>query len=239
MNLDTLRYILAEKELSAKEKNKKEEIVMALKRDHPDWDKDKIYAIATAKAKEMYESELNEISQYDLVVTYYRSLGLDPYKLKGKVGEGLRDKIKNSPAFHAWLKSRNYESVEALEEGRFSNLTADDLLKHAKKSGFEVISQKGSHIKLKHPKSDHELNALSIPYHKGETVSIGVAADTHKRIDAVSDDLKSKKNIIEKVLAASKDVKSKKKPQVTFYSTGQQDIKGTEVNQPSIENDCR
>ena len=236
MNLIQLRTLLSEKELSDKEMAKKEEIVMALKREHPDWDKSKIYAIATSKAKEVYEDieDLTEISQYDLVVTYYRSLGLDPYKLKGKVGEGLRDKIKNSPGFHAWLKSRHYESVDYLDEGRFSNLTADDLLRHAKKSGFKVVGQSGSHIKLKHPKSDHESNALSIPYHKGETVSIGVAADTHKRINTVLDDLDSKNKIVEKVLAANK-----KKPQVTFYSTGQQDIKGTEANQPSIENDCR
>ena len=54
---------------------------------------------------------LTEVSKYDAVLTYYRSLGLDPYKLRGKVGAVLRAKIKNSPAFHAWAKIHHYESV--------------------------------------------------------------------------------------------------------------------------------
>mgnify|MGYP003705355049 CR=1 FL=1 len=42
------------------------------------------------------ESEqLDEISNYDQVVTYYRHLGLDPYKLRGVTGAKLRDKIKS------------------------------------------------------------------------------------------------------------------------------------------------
>ena len=45
------KEFLRERTLSGREKAKKEEIVLALKRKHPDWEKSKIYAIATASAK--------------------------------------------------------------------------------------------------------------------------------------------------------------------------------------------
>ena len=52
--------MLAERSLTAAEKKKKEEIVLALKRDNPDMPKDKMYAIATATAKRVAESNMNE-----------------------------------------------------------------------------------------------------------------------------------------------------------------------------------
>jgi hypothetical protein len=57
--------------------------------------------------------QIDEISNYDQVVTYYRHLGLDPYKLRGVMGAKLRTRIKNSPAFRAWLqlKTHHMESV--------------------------------------------------------------------------------------------------------------------------------
>jgi hypothetical protein len=59
--------------------------------------------------------QIDEISNYDQVVTYYRHLKLDPYKLRGVAGSRLRERIKNSPAFKAWLqlKAHNVESVNA------------------------------------------------------------------------------------------------------------------------------
>ena len=50
--------------------------------------------------------QLDEVSSYDAIVTYYRSLGLDPYKLRGVSGKAIRDKIKQSPSFKAWAKIR-------------------------------------------------------------------------------------------------------------------------------------
>jgi hypothetical protein len=74
--------------------------------------------------------QIDEISNYDQVVTYYRHLKLDPYKLRGIAGAKLRARIKNSPAFKAWLqlKAHNVESVE-------SNLkkTLIETIKDAKK----------------------------------------------------------------------------------------------------------
>ena len=52
--------MLAEKKLTAAEKKKKEEIVLALKRDNPDMPKDQMYAIATAQAKKVAESKMLE-----------------------------------------------------------------------------------------------------------------------------------------------------------------------------------
>ena len=47
----SFKRFLKERTLSGREKAKKEEIVLALKRENPDWSKSKIYAIATATAK--------------------------------------------------------------------------------------------------------------------------------------------------------------------------------------------
>ena len=47
--------IFYERELTSKEKKKKEEIVLALKRKNPNWSKDKLYAIATSQAKKFFE----------------------------------------------------------------------------------------------------------------------------------------------------------------------------------------
>ena len=52
--------MLAEKKLTAAEKKKKEEIVLALKRDNPNMPKDQMYAIATAQAKKVAESRMLE-----------------------------------------------------------------------------------------------------------------------------------------------------------------------------------
>lgn len=73
--------------------------------------------------------QLDEISNYNLVVTYYRHLGLDPYKLRGVVGSKLRAQIKQSPGFHAWLKANHYENVSVEDKP-----TLIETLKSAKNS---------------------------------------------------------------------------------------------------------
>lgn len=120
MEFVDIKRIIYERKLTSCEKKKKEEIAQAIERENPGMGStpegmSKKIAIATAQAKKTCsesEEQLDEISNYDLVVNYYRHLGLDPYKLKGVVGKALRDKIKNSPSFHAWLKANRYESVE-------------------------------------------------------------------------------------------------------------------------------
>jgi hypothetical protein len=101
MNLQELRQLYHEKKLTDAELKKREEIAQAIAKEHPEMEMSKKMAIATAQAKKVAEEfdSLEEASNYDLVVNYYRHLGLDPYKLRGIVGKGLRDKIKASPAF--------------------------------------------------------------------------------------------------------------------------------------------
>ena len=123
MDLNTIKKLYLERELSDKEKDKLEDIILALKKQYPEKASSKeglssLYAIATAQAKKSVKEDiqdLEEVSRYDAVVTYYRSLGLDPYKLRGKMGSFLRTKIKNSPSFHAWAKINHYESVASPE----------------------------------------------------------------------------------------------------------------------------
>ncbi len=114
MKLKDIQQLVLERKLTAAELNKREEIATAIERENPGIDMSKKMAIATTQAKKVTEDteQLDEISAYDKVVTYYRHLGLDPYKLRGVVGKQLRAKIKDSPAFKAWLKINQYESVE-------------------------------------------------------------------------------------------------------------------------------
>lgn len=79
------------------------------------------------------ESEqINEISNYDQIVTYYRHLGLDPYKLRGIGGANLRGKIKNSPAFKAWLQLKT--RLENVDKDLKKSLI--ETIKDAKKDGI-------------------------------------------------------------------------------------------------------
>lgn len=119
MNLQELKQLYHEKKLTDAELKKREEIAQAIAKEHPEMEMSKKMAIATAQAKKVAEEvdslevdSLEEASNYDLVVNYYRHLGLDPYKLRGIVGKSLRDKIKASPAFNAWVKLNRHESVE-------------------------------------------------------------------------------------------------------------------------------
>ncbi len=49
-------------------------------------------------------------------------------------------------------------------------LKAGDLLKTLQKHGFQIIRQKGSHIRLKH----NDGRVTSIPYHSGEDIGKGL-----------------------------------------------------------------
>ena len=118
MKLQDIQKMLSERKLTKAESKKKEEIAQAMEKEHPGMGStpegmSKKMAIATAQAKKCCEEiegeleteeTLDEVSNYDLVVNYYRHLGLDPYKLRGAVGKQLRTKIKASPAFQAWAR---------------------------------------------------------------------------------------------------------------------------------------
>jgi hypothetical protein len=152
MDLTQLRKLYLEKKLTKAELDKREEIAQAIERENPGMGStpegmSKKMAIATAAAKKAMAKEsvdqLDEISNYNVVVTYYRSLGLDPYKLKGKMGSILRAKIKNSPAFHAWAKLHQYEDVNSTFDVNDLNELlidekSDDCSQKKSKKGVEV-----------------------------------------------------------------------------------------------------
>lgn len=53
---------------------------------------------------------------------------------------------------------------------KLSPISAKELIKILEKQGFEVVHQKGSHIRLKH--SDGR--RATIPMHSGENVGVGL-----------------------------------------------------------------
>jgi hypothetical protein len=147
MKLDDIKDLYYEKHLTQAELKKREDIAQAMEKENPGMGStskgmSKKMAIATAAAKKCCSEEteqLDEISKYDLVVTYYRHLGLDPYKLRGAVGTQLRKKIKNSPAFHAWLHANKYESVEGI---------SDDVISETKKAAEKSAKNKGADVEF-------------------------------------------------------------------------------------------
>lgn len=135
MNFQDIKALYAEKHLTKAELKKREEIAQAMEKEHPGMGStpegmSKKMAIATAQAKKVAEEveDLEEVSQYDLVVNYYRHLGLDPYKLRGAVGKQLRDKIKASPTFNAWAR------LNSSYEHEYTYSTVIEALKTAKKA---------------------------------------------------------------------------------------------------------
>ena len=139
MKLKDIQQMLIEKKLTKAELKKREEIAQAMERENPGMGSTpegmaKKMAIATAQAKKIAEDieELDEDSMYNLVVDFYREKGLDPYKLRGKTGSVLRDKIKSSPIFQAWLRLRRSRMNSSYEyEKNYTHII--ETLKDAKK----------------------------------------------------------------------------------------------------------
>lgn len=149
MDFNYIKQLYHERKLSKAELKKREEIAQAIERENPDIEMGKKMAIATATAKKAKDVEhiIDEISRFDLVVTFMRAHGLDPYKLKGAVGKLTRERIKNSAAFKAWLRlyqNENYEmsELEELEQidEFFSNLYSA-AVSFAKEKGIPLLKK--------------------------------------------------------------------------------------------------
>lgn len=174
MEFSVIKQLYYERTLTKCEKKKREDVAQAIERDNPGMGDTpegmaKKMRIATAQAKKSCDessqfhhphqshnisidqshlpqkSQTTDVSNYDKVVTYYRSLGLDPYKLKGKVGKALRDKIKKSPSFHAWLKANRYESVDTSSENPLVEIIKD--VKKSKKPDVTFYGYPGKEEK--------------------------------------------------------------------------------------------
>ncbi len=53
---------------------------------------------------------------------------------------------------------------------KLSPISAKELIKILEKQGFEVVHQKGSHVRLKHPDD----RRTTVPMHPGENVGVGL-----------------------------------------------------------------
>lgn len=53
---------------------------------------------------------------------------------------------------------------------KLSPISAKELIKLLEKQGFEVVHQKGSHVRLKHPDG----RRTTVPMHSGENVGVGL-----------------------------------------------------------------
>lgn len=80
--------------------------------------------------------EVNEISNYDLVVTFLRSKGLDPYK----ISKPMRDSYKKSPAFQTWKANYLTAGVEVDSTNTISEKSKVELIKQiVKKKVYEDL----------------------------------------------------------------------------------------------------
>ena len=152
MKFQDIKALYTEKHLTKAELKKREEIAQAMEKEHPGMGstpegmitKMKLATVQAIKVAEEVE-DLDEVSNYDLVVNYYRHLGLDPYKLRGAVGKQLRDKIKASPTFNAWARLNS-----SYEYGNHSKIIQElKLEKKALKDSDKDGSENGDIVKLK------------------------------------------------------------------------------------------
>ena len=53
---------------------------------------------------------------------------------------------------------------------KLSPISAKELIKLLEKQGFQIVHQKGSHVRLKHPDG----RRTTVPMHSGENVGVGL-----------------------------------------------------------------
>lgn len=217
MKYKDLKNILDERKLTKKELKKREEIAQAIERDNPSIDMSKKMAIATAQAKKSYdESEINEVSNYDIFVAYLHSIGMDPERLKGPAGHIEREKIKNSPAFKLWKKTTYGESftddsLDVMVNEKMAGKSFREVHKEYISKGFVPVGQTGSHIKYKHPDSSvksHPDNLIVLPKHNND-VDPNIFRQNMKKINSVLSSLPIKESKAEKIISANKKSKEK------------------------------
>ncbi|MCU0565628.1 MAG: type II toxin-antitoxin system HicA family toxin [Oculatellaceae cyanobacterium Prado106] len=68
---------------------------------------------------------------------------------------------------------------------KLPSLTGAELIAALQKIGFEVVRQKGSHIRLKHEDS----RVVTIPIHSGKTIGKGLLLKILRDAELTKDDL--------------------------------------------------
>ena len=68
---------------------------------------------------------------------------------------------------------------------KLPSLTAKELIAALEKIGFEIVKQKGSHVRLKH----EDDRVVTVPIHAGKTIGKGLLLKILKDADLTKDDL--------------------------------------------------
>ncbi len=68
---------------------------------------------------------------------------------------------------------------------KLPSLTAKELIAALEKIGFEIVRQKGSHVRLKH----EDDRVVTVPIHAGKTIGKGLLLKILKDADLTKDDL--------------------------------------------------
>ena len=177
------QVVLGEKKLTDDELKKREEIVLAIKRENPDMEKSRAYAIATAKAKELAEEveQIDELSKGTLG-KYIGKAVVDVHNDAKFAGEsGSKD--SSNKAFKRLLGVKSAAarlSKQNVSGGRISNYRAEEvnLQEITTKSGADVDRNLDDHDPDEHGdipdrKPDHELET-----HGGLTLHVHHVKDS-------------------------------------------------------------
>lgn len=69
---------------------------------------------------------------------------------------------------------------------KLSPISAKELIKILEKQGFEVVHQKGSHVRLKHPDG----RRTTVPMHSGENIGVGLLRKILRDVNLSRDEFK-------------------------------------------------
>ena len=195
---ETVAKMVDEKTLTAAEKKKKEELVMAMKKDFKGPEA-AMYAIATDKAKKLAEDEDHEVS---MAQNSLDSIIRSAMELKAKIGDQeinipawIQDHITNSENFIDQA-SQGYHEYE--NEGGHEELNEDNLaVKSAAKQIYSVLKQNGVNAKL----------IASIPGtgYAGKSIGATLTGDSNEALVFYWDDTKTKLTTIEIYLSGDKE----------------------------------
>jgi hypothetical protein len=197
---ETVAKMVDEKTLTAAEKKKKEELVMAMKKDFKGPEA-AMYAIATDKAKKLAEGG-DEDHEVSMAQNSLDSIIRSAMELKAKIGDQeinipawIQDHITNSENFIDQA-SQGYHEYE--NEGGHEELNEDNLqVKSIAKQIYSVLKQNGVNAKL----------IASIPSAgpSGKSIGATLTGDSNEALVYYWDDTKTKLTTIEIYLSGAKD----------------------------------
>jgi hypothetical protein len=191
---ETVAKIVAEKELTAAEEKKREEIVKAMKKDFKG-PAPAMYAIATDKAKKLAEEGDHEVSMAQRSLD---SIIRSAMELKAKVGDQeidipawIQDHITNSENFidqasqgyHEYENGGEHNEMDESQELNEDNLQVKSIAKKI----YSVLKQNGVNTKL----------VASVPQSQGKSIGSTLTGGSNEALVYYFDDAKTKLTTIE------------------------------------------